>query len=128
MLKKIVIFLSVFAMTGLCVVMANDDYKSQILYYNSVKTCTPGDFILSPIDIMGYRLNRKFSVYGKTDNKCSIREHSGNFDLRCKLPMDIARRYADEGIKTLNLSIKNGSAYSSYNNQIINDTNYCQSN
>lgn len=38
----------------------------------------------------------------------------GGSDTRCSLPMDVARKYADENIRTLETSMRQGSAYSAY--------------
>uniref|UniRef100_UPI004026019F hypothetical protein n=1 Tax=Candidatus Scatousia sp. TaxID=3085663 RepID=UPI004026019F len=101
-------------------------YDGRINYYKSVKSCQKGTFKLPSMNFAGTELDMVLYVLGRKNNKCSIREHLGNSDIRCELPMDVAEKYGDEGMRTLNESVEKGSSYSQYINQIINDTKYCQ--
>ena len=112
---------------------ANSDmYKQQMKYYNNIKTCTKGTFSLGETSLnigsKTFDVGMVCYIYGIQNNKCHIREHFGNSDLHCYLPINIAKKYAEERINTFNASMKNGAAYSQYINQIINDENYCKSN
>ena len=110
----------------------NDMYNQQMKYYNNMKTCTKGTFSLGETSLnvgsKTFDIGMVYYIYGIQNNKCHIREHLGNSDMHCYLPINIAKKYAEEGIYTLNASMKNGTAYSQYINQIINDENYCKSN
>jgi hypothetical protein len=94
--------------------------------------CTKGTFSLGETSLnvgsKTFDIGMVYYIYGVQNNKCHIREHLGNSDMHCYLPINIAKKYAEEGIYTLNASMKNGTAYSQYINQIINDENYCKSN
>lgn len=106
---------------------ANDAfYKTQIAYYNSIKTCSAGTFNMPSIDVFGTDVNFRYIVYGKKNGKCHIREQAGGSDTKCALPMDVAKKYAEEGIKTLETSRRQGTAYSAYINQVINNREYCE--
>ena len=109
----------------------NNMYDQQIKYYNSMKTCTKGTFPLGGTSLKmsnkSFGIGMIYYIYGFQNNKCHIRERLGNYDKHCYLPMDVARKYAEEGINTLNASVKNGSAYSKYINEINNDEKYCSS-
>lgn len=129
MLKKIALLLLVLSSAG--IVFAASDlnkqhYKVRRAYYHSIKSCSPGTFTMPSIDFMGYDINFKMIVYGKHDGKCHIRELVGGSDMRCALPMDVAKRYADENIRSLDESMKNGVSYSAYVNEVINNSNYCR--
>ncbi len=129
MLKKTILLLLILLSSNIVFADTNKEdafYKSQIAYYNSIKTCSPGTFNLPPIEMFGYDVNFKLIVYGKQNNKCIIREQLGGSDTRCALPMDVAVKYANEGIRTLETSRKQGTAYSEYMNQVINNKEYCK--
>ena len=85
-----------------------------------------GTFSLPSIEMFGQNIDFKLIVYGKKNGKCIIREQMGGSDTRCSLPMDVARKYADENIRTLETSMRQGSAYSAYVNQVHNNENYCK--
>ena len=117
MLKKIAFLLLVLSSAG--IVFAASDlnkqhYKVRMAYYHSIKSCSPGTFTMPSIDFMGFDINFKMIVYGKAS------------DMRCALPMDVAKKYADENIRSLDESMKNGVSYSAYVNEVINNSNYCR--
>ena len=99
----------------------SDIYEGQINYYNSIKSCQK-----TTIKLPSLGRDVAYYVYGLKDGKCSIREQLGKLNVRCELPADVAKKYAEEGIRTLNKSVEKGSSYSSYMNQIKNDRNYCE--
>lgn len=105
-------------------------YKKQINYFNNMKTCTKGTFPLGTysigIESKTIDISSTYYIYGIQNNKCHIRQLIADDDVQCYLPMDVAKKYAEEGINTLNAAMKNGAAYSEYNNQIRNDENYCK--
>ena len=105
-------------------------YNQQIKYYSNMKTCTKGTFLLWHSNLkLGTQkvdVGMTYYIYGVQNGKCHIREHLGSSDMHCYLPMNTAKKYASEGIQMINASVKNGSAYSPYINQIDNDDNYCK--
>ena len=103
-----------------------DMYEGQINYYNSIKSCQKNTIKLPSIEMFGVTLDMTYYVYGRKDGECSIREHLGNSDIRCALPPDVAKKYAEEGIRTLSESVEKGTSNRPYINQIINDKNYCE--
>ncbi len=112
------------------IAFANDYmYNQQMKYYNSMKTCTMGTFPLGGVSLGSgdktAEIGMNYYIYGMQNSKCHIREHLGNSNKHCYLPREVAKKYAEEGIKTLNAA-RNGAAYSQYINQISNDENYCK--
>lgn len=103
-----------------------DMYEGQINYYNSIKSCQKNTIKLPSIAMFGVTLDMTYYVYGRKDGKCSIREHLGKSDVRCALPTDVAKKYAEEGIRMISESVEKGTSHSSYMDQIRNDKNYCQ--
>ena len=108
----------------------NDIVNKQMQFYKSLKNCTKGDFPLGGTTLnyagSNYDVKMNYYIYGIENNKCHFREVLGAQDMNCYLPMDMTKKYADEGIKTLQASITKGMGYSKYINQISNDTNYCK--
>lgn len=125
-----ILFLSSFSSIASAVDISKMDsvqrefYIGQMNYYNSIKTCQKRTIKLPGIVMFGQKINMTYYILGRKNGKCSIREYLGNSDIRCELPNDVAKKYAEDGIKTLN----EGGGMPSYINQIINDTTYCQQN
>lgn len=129
MLKKVILLLLILLSSNFVIAASDKNdafYKVQMAYYNSIKTCSAGTFNLPSIEMFGQNIDFRLIVYGKKNGKCIIREQMGGSDTRCSLPMDVARKYADENIRTLETSMRQGSAYSAYVNQVHNNENYCK--
>lgn len=129
MLKKISLCFLIFLSSSVVFAASSKKdvfYKTQIAYYNSVKKCSAATFNFPSLEMFGVDVNFKYIVYGKKNGKCYIREQAGGSDIKCALPMDVAKKYAEEGIKTIEASNRQGAAYSEYINQIINDKQYCE--
>lgn len=128
-LKFISIAILLFLATNITFA-SNNMYNQQMNYYNNMKTCTKGNFSLGGTSLTfggkTFDVDMVYYIYGIQNNKCHIREHLGDSDMHCYLPMNVAKKYAEEGINTLNASNKNGTAYSTYINQIINNEGYCK--
>ncbi len=108
----------------------NDIVDKQMQFYKNLKDCTKGEYHLGGTTFSyagnNYNVKMFYTIYGIENNKCHFREVLGAQDMNCYLPMDMTKKYADEGIKTLQASITKGMGYSKYINQISNDTNYCK--
>ncbi len=127
MFKKSLLIFGIITVLTMNVVMAstNELYDVQMNYYNSIKTCTKGDFQAPSISMFGHEIKFEYHVNGMINKKCEIKETQGNYTKLCQLPRDVAKKYADENIKTLDNGVENGVGYSSYVNEILN-SDYCQ--
>lgn len=122
----LVIFL-VCIITSVLASQAQNNIAQQERYYNSLYNCKPGKFELDSVEMFGHTLSFEFRVLGKRNNACYIRETMGNAIISCALPMTVARRYAQEGMRILRQG-QQGVGYSQYIDQINNDSKYCKMN
>lgn len=89
-----------------------------LAFYTSLQSCTKGDF--------QSRYTYGWHIYGEKNGKCSIEQTSSMYNMKCSLPMDVAKKYAQENMNMYKTAKEKGFAPGSdYVNKIINDKNYC---
>lgn len=92
--------------------------KLEKAFYTNLQTCTAGDF--------QSRYTYGWHIYGQKDGKCSFENKDSAVDMKCLLPMNMAKKYALEALKVYQVSEQKGFAPGSdYINKINNDKNYC---
>lgn len=89
-----------------------------LAFFANLQTCTEGNF--------NSRYTYAWYIYGKKDGKCSFEQKSSMYNMKCLLPMNVAKKYAQENINMYRTSKQKGFAPgSNYINKVINDKNYC---
>lgn len=120
MKNKIIFLLSLIILTAgaIWATGKNDAYVIQTEYYNKMKTCTP----YTASFLGGF----KYEILGVKNNLCYIRQNDMGVVQTCRLPKNVAVKFSNENIRVLNVSKKNGAAYSQYVNQVLNNPTYCK--
>ncbi len=96
-------------------------------FYSNLADCKP----LNVKTENGYEM---YIIEGYKDNKCHFKHRQVGFvDTICALPVDITKRYADEGLEEIRqleeLKSKNKTGFvqgSPFINEINNNKNYCR--
>ena len=86
-------------------VASYDELKS--LFYNNLQACNP----INLADASGIN----YVIFGKQNDKCAFELYGVFFSIKCIVPMDIAKKYADAG-----------KSASSYIDEVNNNEEYCK--
>ena len=87
--------------------MVEDTTQLAKEFYPNLASCTPVN--VSTED------NTNYVVYGRDGNKCSFEKFSISYRLECKVPMDVAKKYAISG-----------ESNPVFMNDVNNDPKYCK--
>ena len=99
----------------------------QTKFYRSMYNCQRGIYAPDSVEMFGRTISFEYRVLGLQNNKCHIRENMGGVVINCALPMSVARKYAQEGLRVIQQG-QQGVGYSQYMTQINNDSKYCKIN
>lgn len=133
MLYRLLGIISLIAVFGLCAVAAETGTtanKQPSLsdglehYYQSMRVCSPTVFKYDSLMMGVVNTNQ---VVGESDGKCVIKEEiNPEMVMVCRLPMRVAKKYANEHLKMLHDNITSEFVQKNeYINQIRKDTKYC---